>query len=147
MVGAPSYLLHFTPTSSRLSNTMRFLLKLPFALGLLSQAVSAQKAVFAHVVVGNTAAHSQATWAQDIQLARNTGIDAFVLNIAYPDGNIPGKLRMLLRLLRLLVAASNCSLLLIIWEVVRLVYFPRFTDWLDLKLRKQCSFLLKSRPS
>ncbi|KAG4420137.1 hypothetical protein IFR04_006700 [Cadophora malorum] len=70
---------------------MRFLLKLPFALGLLSQAVSAQKAVFAHVVVGNTAAHSQATWAQDIQLARNTGIDAFVLNIAYPDGNIPGQ--------------------------------------------------------
>lgn len=70
---------------------MRFLFQVSAALGLLSQAVSAQKAVFAHVVVGNTAAHTQDTWAQDIQLARNTGIDAFVLNIAYPDGNIPGQ--------------------------------------------------------
>ncbi len=58
------------------------------SLGLLAQAVSA-KFVFAHVVVGDTAAHSQATWATDISLATECGIDAFVLNIGYPDANIP----------------------------------------------------------
>ncbi|KAK6581216.1 hypothetical protein PZA11_005907 [Diplocarpon coronariae] len=50
--------------------------------------VTAQKYAFAHVVVGNTAAHTQDTWAQDIALARSVGLDAFVLNIAYPDANI-----------------------------------------------------------
>ncbi|CZS94451.1 related to mutanase [Rhynchosporium agropyri] len=71
---------------------MRFLFQLSaVATGLFSQGVSAQKSVFAHVVVGNTAAHTQATWVQDITLARNTGLDAFVLNIAYPDSNIPGQ--------------------------------------------------------
>ncbi|CZR50931.1 related to mutanase [Phialocephala subalpina] len=50
---------------------------------------SAQKYAFAHVVVGNTAAHTQETWANDISLAAACGIDAFVLNMGYPDSNIP----------------------------------------------------------
>jgi glucan endo-1,3-alpha-glucosidase len=58
------------------------------ALALPLQFVQANYA-FAHVVVGNTAAHDQATWAQDIAIAQACGIDAFVLNIAYPDANIP----------------------------------------------------------
>lgn len=70
---------------------LKFLFQLPAVLGLFSQMASAQKSVFAHVVVGNTAAHTKDTWAQDISLAKSVGIDAFVLNIAYPDGNIPGQ--------------------------------------------------------
>lgn len=58
------------------------------ALALPDQLAQANY-VFAHVVVGNTAAHIQSTWAQDIALAKAAGIDAFALNIAYPDGNIP----------------------------------------------------------
>lgn len=50
---------------------------------------AAAKYVFAHVVVGNTAAHTQATWETDITLARSAGIDAFALNGGYPDSNIP----------------------------------------------------------
>jgi glucan endo-1,3-alpha-glucosidase len=45
--------------------------------------------VFAHVVVGNTASHNTTTWASDISLAKASGIDAFALNIAYPDSNTP----------------------------------------------------------
>jgi glucan endo-1,3-alpha-glucosidase len=45
--------------------------------------------VFAHVVVGNTGAHDVKTWGNDIALAKKAGIDAFVLNIAYPDPNTP----------------------------------------------------------
>ncbi|OZJ02016.1 hypothetical protein BZG36_05201 [Bifiguratus adelaidae] len=52
----------------------------------LAQGVSAGY-VFAHVVVGNTAAHTQSTWQNDITLAHNAGIDAFALNIATPDSN------------------------------------------------------------
>ncbi len=39
--------------------------------------------------MGNTAAHTQSTWATDISYAAAAGIDAFALNIAYPDSNIP----------------------------------------------------------
>jgi glucan endo-1,3-alpha-glucosidase len=59
------------------------------ALVLLAQSASAQKYVFAHVVVGNTAAHTQSTWENDITLAQAAGIDAFALNCGYPDSNIP----------------------------------------------------------
>ncbi|TVY62332.1 Mutanase [Lachnellula suecica] len=59
------------------------------AASLLTSSASAQKYVFAHVVVGNTAAHTQATWANDISLAQASGIDAFALNMGYPDSNIP----------------------------------------------------------
>ena len=45
--------------------------------------------VFAHVVVGNTASHNTSTWANDISLAKASGIDAFALNVAYPDSNTP----------------------------------------------------------
>jgi hypothetical protein len=58
------------------------------ALALFLPAVSA-KTVFAHVVVGNTAAHTQDTWATDISLAKAAGIDAFILNIATGDSNVP----------------------------------------------------------
>lgn len=50
----------------------------------LTSLVEAQKSVFAHVVVGDTAYHTQATWENDITLAHDAGIDAFALNVAYP---------------------------------------------------------------
>lgn len=59
------------------------------ALVLFTHSVSAQKYVFAHVVVGNTAAHTQLTWQNDVTLAQKAGIDAFALNCGYPDSNIP----------------------------------------------------------
>ncbi|KAH8819021.1 putative glucan endo-1,3-alpha-glucosidase agn1 precursor [Xylogone sp. PMI_703] len=58
------------------------------ALALLAQYADA-KFVFAHVVVGDTAAHTQSTWENDITLAKNAGIDAFALNGGFPDGNVP----------------------------------------------------------
>lgn len=64
---------------------------MPAILQYLTRALAAQKNVFAHVVVGNTAAHDVGNWTQDIKLASQAGIDAFVLNIAYPDSNIPGQ--------------------------------------------------------
>lgn len=70
---------------------MRFSCFISAAILGLTHLAAAQKAAFAHIVVGNTAAHTQDTWTQDITLARNCGIDAFVLNIAYPDSNIPGQ--------------------------------------------------------
>jgi glucan endo-1,3-alpha-glucosidase len=57
-------------------------------LWIFTKYVSA-KSVFAHVVVGNTAAHTQSTWENDITLAKDVGIDAFALNGGYPDSNIP----------------------------------------------------------
>lgn len=56
---------------------------------MLSSIVSAQKYVFAHVVVGDTAAHTQGTWTTDITLAQSAAIDAFILNIGYGDSNVP----------------------------------------------------------
>lgn len=53
---------------------------LSVALAALPSVVSA-KSVFAHIVVGNTAAHDVAAWTNDITLAKNAGIDAFVLNM------------------------------------------------------------------
>jgi hypothetical protein len=47
------------------------------------------KYVFAHVVVGDTAAHTKTTWGVDIALAQATTFDAFVLNIAHGDPNVP----------------------------------------------------------
>ena len=51
----------------------------------LSCTVKAQTYVFAHVVVGDTYSHTQSTWENDITLAYDAGIDAFALNIGYPD--------------------------------------------------------------
>src|ERR1700761_848569 len=56
---------------------------------LLLNVVSAQKFVFIHVVVGDTAAHTQTDWVNDINLAKDTGADAFALNIANGDPNVP----------------------------------------------------------
>jgi glucan endo-1,3-alpha-glucosidase len=66
---------------------MQYLSALLAVLPLLLPAVSAQKYVFAHVVVGNTAAHTQDTWNTDLTLAKDAGIDAFILNIAHGDPN------------------------------------------------------------
>lgn len=68
---------------------MKLLPSLLTALALLLPAASAQKYVFAHVVVGDTAAHSQATWLKDITLAGDAAIDAFILNVGYGDPNVP----------------------------------------------------------
>jgi hypothetical protein len=68
---------------------MQYLSSFLTALSLLLPLASAQKYVFAHVVVGDTAAHTQATWTTDITLAQDAAIDAFILNIAYGDTNVP----------------------------------------------------------
>jgi hypothetical protein len=68
---------------------MQFLSSVLTALTLLLPVVSAQKYVFAHVVVGDTAAHTQDTWTTDITLAQDAAIDAFILNIGYGDSNVP----------------------------------------------------------
>ncbi|RDW82909.1 hypothetical protein BP5796_04400 [Coleophoma crateriformis] len=65
------------------------LLKSLLVLASACLPVVSSKYVFAHVVVGNTAAHTVDTWKTDISLAAAAGIDAFALNIAYPDTNIP----------------------------------------------------------
>jgi len=68
---------------------MRFVPFILAAASVLVQHVAAQqKYVFAHVVVGNTASHDQSTWANDIALAKASGIDAFALNMGYFDQNI-----------------------------------------------------------
>ncbi|RAL62377.1 hypothetical protein DID88_004943 [Monilinia fructigena] len=59
------------------------------ASALTASFVSAQKYVFAHVVMGNTAHHTTDNWATDIQTAQAAGIDAFALNIASGDTNTP----------------------------------------------------------
>lgn len=41
--------------------------------------------------MGNTAAHTVDTWERDIKLASKAGIDAFVLNMAHGDSNIPAQ--------------------------------------------------------
>lgn len=41
------------------------------------------------MVVGDTAAHTLGTWASDIALAWAASIDAFMLDIAYGDSNVP----------------------------------------------------------
>ncbi|RDL36853.1 uncharacterized protein BP5553_06205 [Venustampulla echinocandica] len=70
---------------------MRLVALFSAGLAVLPYAVSAQKSVFAHIVVGNTAAHSVTTWGTDISLAQAAGIDAFVLNIGLGDTNTPGQ--------------------------------------------------------
>jgi hypothetical protein len=60
-----------------------------FAVLNLFLSVASAKSVFAHVVVGNAAVHTEDTWTNDITLAQNAGIDAFALNLASGDGNIP----------------------------------------------------------
>lgn len=52
----------------------------------LLPALTAAQHVFAHVIVGNTAAagYTNATWESDIRLAASYGIDGFVLNVGTP---------------------------------------------------------------
>jgi glucan endo-1,3-alpha-glucosidase len=67
---------------------MQSTLFVAMALAILPAAVTA-KSVFAHIVMGNTAAHDVALWTKDISLAKAAGIDAFVLNMGFSDPNIP----------------------------------------------------------
>ena len=64
---------------------MTFLSLLLAVTASLTCTVEAQKYVFAHVVVGDTYSHTQATWESDITLAHDAGIDAFAVNIGYPN--------------------------------------------------------------
>lgn len=51
---------------------------------LFCSTMASAKAVFAHVLVGNTCSYTVSTWQSDIALAQKAGIDAFALNIAPP---------------------------------------------------------------
>jgi hypothetical protein len=54
-----------------------------FSLLILVRDVSSQ-AVFAHIVAGNSGSYSSQDWLNDINLAKLTGFDGFIMNIA-PD--------------------------------------------------------------
>uniref|UniRef100_A0A093V1L1 Glucan endo-1,3-alpha-glucosidase agn1 n=1 Tax=Talaromyces marneffei PM1 TaxID=1077442 RepID=A0A093V1L1_TALMA len=75
-----------------MKQTTSLLLSAIAATSSFSGLTAAQKLAFAHVVVGNTAAHTQSTWESDITLAHNSGLDAFALNGGFPDGNIPAQI-------------------------------------------------------
>jgi hypothetical protein len=55
-----------------------------FFAACLAPTLVAGQNVFAHVIVGNTAAYDVSQWVSDIDLAASYGIDAFVLNIGTP---------------------------------------------------------------
>ncbi|EHK98101.1 putative Glucan endo-1,3-alpha-glucosidase agn1 [Glarea lozoyensis 74030] len=67
---------------------MQYIFSIALALATLPAAINA-KSVFAHIVMGNTAAHDVTLWTKDITLAKEAGIDAFVLNMGFGDSNIP----------------------------------------------------------
>lgn len=69
-----------------MKRTSSLLLSIAAAAGSIGVA-AAEKYAFAHVVVGDTAAHTEATWEEDISLASAAALDAFALNIGYPDSN------------------------------------------------------------
>ncbi|KAF2713163.1 carbohydrate-binding module family 24 protein [Pleomassaria siparia CBS 279.74] len=58
---------------------MRFLIAL---VALISPVAVYGKSVFAHFMVGNTAAWNNSDWTSNIQMAQAAGIDAFALNMA-----------------------------------------------------------------
>ncbi|EEB08298.1 glucan endo-1,3-alpha-glucosidase Agn1 [Schizosaccharomyces japonicus yFS275] len=60
---------------------MLWLSLLSLVIHLLIQAVSADKEVFAHFIVGNTYPYTVSDWQADIQEAVATGIDGFALNM------------------------------------------------------------------
>ncbi|KAK8045050.1 hypothetical protein PG993_005074 [Apiospora rasikravindrae] len=61
---------------------MRLHQALPVLAALTGASLAADKAVFAHYMLGNVASFSQADWEKDIQLAKDSGIDGFALNMA-----------------------------------------------------------------
>ncbi|KAI3319431.1 carbohydrate-binding module family 24 protein [Xylariaceae sp. AK1471] len=64
---------------------MKFQRLFPIVVVLLGKSLVEAKAVFAHFLVGNVPAFSQADWEADIVLAQAAGIDGFALNIAAGD--------------------------------------------------------------
>ncbi|CAJ2507098.1 Uu.00g082840.m01.CDS01 [Anthostomella pinea] len=58
---------------------------LPVLAALMGKSMVDAKAVFAHFIVGNVQAFSQADWETDIATAQAAGIDGFALNIAAGD--------------------------------------------------------------
>ncbi len=57
------------------------------AAALMGRPLAEAKAVFAHFLVGNVQAFSQADWEADIALAQAAGIDGFALNVAAGDSS------------------------------------------------------------
>jgi hypothetical protein len=80
---------YFKYHSSEQLAIMKSLISIAVNCALFFHAVSGQKYVFPHVVVGDTTAHTLGTWASDIALAQAASIDAFMLDIAYGDSNVP----------------------------------------------------------
>jgi len=73
---------------------MKFQKLIPILAVLLGKSLVEAKAVFAHYIVGNVAAFSQADWEADIAIAQAAGIDGFALNIAAGDtANNPGSVQ------------------------------------------------------
>ncbi|KAK4197167.1 glycoside hydrolase [Triangularia verruculosa] len=64
---------------------MKLLLALAATASVVFPSVQAAKEVFAHVIVGNVRALDNADWEDNIKLAQEAKIDAFVLNIAAQD--------------------------------------------------------------
>jgi glucan endo-1,3-alpha-glucosidase len=70
---------------------LHFLFAALTVCGIFVESVTA-KYVFAHIVMGNTYSHTQATWTNDITLAKNAGIDAFVLNCGHGDPTVTNQI-------------------------------------------------------
>lgn len=64
---------------------MKFLFALAILVSVVLPSVQAAKEVFAHVIVGNVRSLDNADWEDNIKLAQEAKIDAFVLNIAQGD--------------------------------------------------------------
>jgi hypothetical protein len=65
---------YFKYHSSEQQAIMKSLISIAVNCAFFFHAVSAQKYVFAHVVVGDTAAHTLGTWASDIALSQAASI-------------------------------------------------------------------------
>ncbi|KAK3330764.1 glycoside hydrolase [Apodospora peruviana] len=66
---------------------MKLIFALAAAASMCLLPAQAAKEVFAHYIVGNSADFSVADWEEDIQLAQDVSIDAFVLNVGSQDTN------------------------------------------------------------
>ncbi|KAK7991908.1 hypothetical protein PG996_013079 [Apiospora saccharicola] len=66
---------------------MRLHQVLPVLAALLGGSLAEAKSVFAHFMVGNVAGFSQDDWSRNIQLAQDSGIDGFALNVAVNGDN------------------------------------------------------------
>jgi hypothetical protein len=77
---------YFKYHSSEQPAIMKSLISIAVNCALFFHAVSAQKYVFAHVVVGDTAAHTLGTWASELPFPRLPPL--FMFDIAYGNSNV-----------------------------------------------------------